>query len=357
MAVPDKRSAGRIALGMSGGVDSAVSAALLMRAGYEVIGVTCRFQDDESFAKARDDAAAVCARLGIQHVEHSCENAFETRVIEPFVSGYAQGLTPSPCVGCNARCKIPALLEVADEQGCDRIATGHYARIVYLEEWGRFSVKTALDARKDQSYMLALLSQEQLARLVLPLGAVTKAEVRVLAADLELPVAEKPESQDNCFVEGDYRDFLRARGVIDAPGNIVDGAGRVLGRHVGLANYTVGQRKGIGIAAEEPYYVVEKRVATGELVVGFAHEALASAVRVKRMNWLAGESLDDSRDALVKLRYRSRAVPCIIESEGSDVVRIALRSPQPTTAPGQYAVLYEGDTVLGGGMIEEVEQA
>ena len=206
-------ASGRIALGMSGGVDSAVSAALLMRAGYEVVGVTCRFRDNAATERAAADAAAVCSQLGIRHETPECVGEFERCVVEPFVSSYAAGLTPSPCVGCNARCKMPALVRVADELGCDRIATGHYARIARLSDSGRFVVKRALDARKDQSYMLSLLSQEQLARLVLPLGAMTKAEVRVIAADLGLVVAEKAESQDNCFIEGDYRPFLRARGV------------------------------------------------------------------------------------------------------------------------------------------------
>lgn len=347
----------RIALGMSGGVDSAVSAALLLRAGFEVVGVTCRFHDDAATSRAVADAAAVCVRLGIEHLVWGAEDVFERCVIGPFVEAYAQGFTPSPCIACNASCKLPALLAAAEEAGCERVATGHYARIAQLAESGRYVVKTALDVRKDQSYMMALLSQEQLARLVLPLGAMTKAEVRILAADLGLPVAEKPESQDNCFVEGDYRDFLRERGVEGTPGNVVDRAGRVLGQHTGLPNYTVGQRKGIGIAAAEPYYVVEKRVGANELVVGFADEALVGAVRVGHMNWQAVELLDETREAMGKLRYRSRAVPCIIEPEGTERVRIVLRSPQPTTAPGQYAVLYEGDTVLGGGMIEEVEQA
>lgn len=348
-----------VALGMSGGVDSAVSAALLLRAGCRVLGVTCRFHDDEASvqAEAEADAAAVCALLGIPHVVRESAASFERCVVQPFVDAYAQGLTPSPCVSCNACCKMPSLLEAASEHGCDNVATGHYARIARLTRNGRFVVKTALDARKDQSYMLSLLSQEQLSRLVLPLGAMTKTDVRLIAADLGLHVAEKPESQDNCFVEGDYRDFLRERGVQDEPGDIVDRTGAVLGRHGGLANYTVGQRKGIGIAAEEPYYVVEKRAETGQLVVGFAEDTLIRAVRVRTMNWQAFESLDEPCGAMVKLRYRSRAVPCIMEPEGSGGVRIELRSPQPTTAPGQYAVLYEGDTVLGGGMIEEVEQA
>ena len=352
-----ENGARRVALGMSGGVDSAVSAALLMRAGYEVVGVTCRFTDDAAADRAAGDAAAVCARLGLRHVERDCAALFESAVVQPFVDAYAAGLTPSPCVGCNACCKLPSLLAAADELGCESVATGHYARIAQLADNGRYVVKCALDARKDQSYMLALLSQEQLARLVLPLGGTTKAEVRVLAADLGLPVAEKPESQDVCFIEGDYRAFLRARGVDDRPGAIVDCAGAVLGRHDGLANYTLGQRKGIGVAAPEPYYVVEKRVETRELVVGFADETLIGSVVVGGMNWQAYPALGESYDAMVKLRYRSRPCACIIEPEDDQRVSLALRSPQPTTAPGQYAVLYDGDTVLGGGMIEEVVHA
>ncbi|MFR9167446.1 MAG: tRNA 2-thiouridine(34) synthase MnmA [Gordonibacter urolithinfaciens] len=349
-----ENGARRVALGMSGGVDSSVSAALLMRAGYEVVGVTCRFTDDAAADRAADDAAAVCARLGLRHVERDCAALFESAVVQPFVDAYAAGLTPSPCVGCNACCKLPSLLDAADELGCDVVATGHYARIAQLADNGRYVVKCALDARKDQSYMLALLSQEQLARLVLPLGGTTKAEVRVLAADLGLPVAEKPESQDVCFIEGDYRAFLRERGVDDPPGAIVDCAGAVLGRHDGLSGFTVGQRKGIGVAAREPYYVVGKRSETGELVVGFADEARIANVLVGPVRWQAFVCLDEPRAASVKLRYRSRAVPCIIEPEPEGRVRAVLREPQPTTAPGQFAVFSVGDTVLGGGMIEEV---
>ncbi|MEG1827641.1 MAG: tRNA 2-thiouridine(34) synthase MnmA [Gordonibacter sp.] len=349
-----RRPVGRVALGMSGGVDSSVSAALLMRAGYEVVGVTCRFQDNAAADAAAADAASVCAVLGIASVERTCVAAFERKVVEPFAASYANGLTPSPCVGCNALCKLPGLMAAADELGCDRVATGHYARIVQLADSGRFAVLTALDARKDQSYMLSLLSQEQLSRLVLPLGGMTKPEVRILASDLGLSVAEKPESQDVCFIDGDYREFLEQRGVVDKPGLVVDRAGVVLGRHEGLAGFTVGQRKGIGIAAAEPYFVVEKRVETGELVVGYAPEAQVVRVRVGRVNWQAIEGLEGLEDATVKLRYRSTAAPCIIEPEPEGGVRVTLRSPQPTTAPGQFAVFYRGSTVLGGGMIEEV---
>lgn len=346
----------RVVLGMSGGVDSAVSAALLMRAGYDVVGVTCRFHDDANADAAAADAAAVCALLGISHVEHDATALFECKVVSPFVSSYVDGLTPSPCVGCNALCKLPALLDAADARGCTCVATGHYARIAQLNS-GRFAVLSALDARKDQSYMLALLSQSQVERLVLPLGGATKAEVRVMAADLGLPVAEKPESQDVCFIEGDYRAFLHERGVKDEPGEVLDRHGNVVGRHEGLFQFTVGQRKGIGIAAEKPYYVVEKRASKNQLVVGFVEDTLVESVLVSPVNWQAFEHLDAPREASVKLRYRSQAVPCIIEPEGPAHIRVVLRSPQPTTAPGQYAVFYEGATVLGGGMIEEVVSA
>lgn len=348
------QKARRIALGMSGGVDSSVSAALLMRAGYEVVGVTCRFHDSAAADCAAADAAAVCQVLGIPHRERVCKDIFEEEVVAPYVTAYAHGLTPSPCVGCNARCKVPALVQTAKELDCDEVATGHYARIAKRSETGRMVVKTALNMRKDQSYMLALLSQEQLARLVLPLGGMTKVEVRMLASDLGLPVADKPESQDMCFIEGNYRAFLRERGVHDEAGRIVDRSGTILGHHDGLSNFTVGQRKGIGIAAAEPYYVVEKRSETGELVVGYAAEAQITSVRVERMNWQAIACLPESREAAVKLRYRSAATACIIEPEFDGGTRIVLRSPQPATAPGQCAVLYEGDTVLGGGMIQEV---
>lgn len=386
----------RVALGMSGGVDSAVSAALLARAGYEVVGVTCVFQRDAAGECSVRDAAAVCRRLGIAHVEHDCADLFAREVVEPFVDAYAQGLTPSPCVKCNANAKIPALLAAADEHGCDSIAAGHYARIVQVpagraegstcptslstsaEPAGRdvkpaesfdfaapsnefagasplrFAVMRALDARKDQSYMLAMLSQEQLSRLVLPLGAMTKVDVRLMAADLGLEVAEKPDSQDICFIDGDYRDFLRTHGVADAPGSIVDRAGRVLGEHAGLSSYTIGQRKGIGVAAPEPYYVLAKRPCDNALVVGFAEEARIGGVVARDVNWQALATLDEPRDAMVKLRYRSTAAACIMEPWENGRVRVRLRSPQQATAPGQFVVFYQGDTVLGGGMIEEV---
>ena len=351
------KAAARIALGMSGGVDSAVSAAVLMRAGYEVVGVTCLFVDDEKSRAAAVDAAGVCAHLGIEHAVWKCSEAFEREVVEPFVSDYACGLTPSPCVSCNARCKVPQLLQAADEFGCEKAATGHYARVAQLQDSGRFVVKAALDTSKDQSYMLSQLTQDQLARLVLPLGAATKVDVRVLASDLGLAVADKPESQDICFIEADHRAFLEERGVAGEPGCVVNAQGEVVGRHEGLFRYTIGQRKGIGIAAPEPYYVIGKRFGENELVVGYKDATLIDRVRVASPNWQAFEQLVDPLECMVKLRYRSAKAACTVTPCSDGSVEVGLLTPQPTTAPGQHAVFYLGETVLGGGAIAHVGES
>lgn len=344
----------RVALGMSGGVDSSVAVAVLQHHGYDVLGVTCLFDRTEKSMQAARDAAAVCARFGIEHVAHDCAAAFEERVVAPFVDAYRDGLTPSPCVSCNARMKIPALLDVAAAHGCVQVATGHYARVNRMLDSGRYAVLAALDHRKDQSYMLALLSQEQLARLVLPLGGMTKLEVRAFAADLGLEVADAPDSQDICFAPHGYRTLLAQRGVVEEPGDIVNYAGEVLGRHAGLSGYTVGQRRGIGVAGPEPYYVIEKRAATRELVIGTEEESRIGSVLVRDVNWQAVAAPGSAQEAMVKLRYRSTPCACIIEPVDERCVRAVLLSPQPATAPGQYAVFYQGSVVLGGGMIEEV---
>lgn len=353
-----------IALGMSGGVDSSVAVLVLQAAGYRVTGVTLRFQDGPQTEAAMVDARAVCAKLGIDHVDYPAQRLFREEVIDPFIDAYRERLTPSPCPLCNAHAKMPALIAAADALGCDFVATGHYARIVELQNDAgdvRWAVKTALDARKDQSYMLAGLSQDQLARLVLPLGGLTKTDVRLMAADAGLEVAEKADSQDICFAPDGYRAFLAANGFTDEPGQVVSEAGEVLGEHTGLSDYTIGQRKGLGVSASEPYYVLEKDVAANRLVVGFADRALISEVIVDGVVWQVIATLAEPMDAMVKLRYRATAQAATVYpiNEGSDAgapqrIRVVLREPQTTTAPGQFAAFSIGDTILGGGTIREV---
>ena len=387
----------RIVVGMSGGVDSSVAAALLQRDGWDVVGVTCDFVlQDSSCCDARD-AHAVCEVLGIRHVHRDASPRFAERIIAPFCEAYASGLTPSPCPSCNACMKIPELLEVADEVGAGYVATGHYARVARTGE-GRFAVQAAADTRKDQSYMLARLSQEQLARLVLPLGEMTKPQVRALANEWGLPVALRPDSEDLCFAPDGYRALLAEHGIPAVPGPIRNTAGRVLGTHTGLADYTIGQRSGLGIGgAPEPYYVIRKDAAENALVVGFAREAKLRAVEVTDLVWQAFAAPPENLRCTVKLRYRSSAAGCEVaalragagsfgsgafgtsaqdDAEGSgaaapcktadvtpieqgsgsrpSTLRVTLDEAQPLTAPGQFAVFYAGDTVLGSGMISHV---
>lgn len=384
------RPGARVALGMSGGVDSSVAARLLTDAGLEVVGITCVFVDDEASQKAVEDARCVAEQLGIAHEARDRTAAFSCHVIDAFVDEYAAGRTPSPCVVCNRACKIPALIDAADELGCDFVATGHYANVVRRRD--RFAIAQAAYAPKDQSYMLAMLSQDQLKRLLLPLGSLNegKAAVRALAREWDLPVASKSDSQDICFIHGSHLDFLANRGLAGKPGRIVSLDGKVLGRHEGLHRYTIGQRKGLNIGgAPEPYYVVEKRPGTNELVVAFASEAMIGSVRVSRMAWqaIAPEEVAQRCDeqgsfpCSVKLRYRQAAMPCqlvlgahdfvdenyarregfeggernrtetLLDAE-ADSVQVVLEDPQATTAPGQYAVFYDEGVVIGGGVIE-----
>ncbi|MCI2241601.1 tRNA 2-thiouridine(34) synthase MnmA [Adlercreutzia faecimuris] len=344
---------GRVALGMSGGVDSSVAVAALAAEGYEVVGVTLVLRDAPDARDAARAAAKVCARLGAEHRVVEAAAAFDAAVVAPFAAAYGAGLTPSPCVGCNAAAKLPLLLAAADEAGCAHVATGHYARVGALAD-GRYAVLAGLDHGKDQSYMLAALTQGQLARLVLPLGGMTKLAVRAAAAEMGLACADAPESQDICFAPAGYRALLAERGVRAEPGPILTRDGREVGRHTGLSDYTVGQRKGIGVAGPEPYYVLEKRLADNALVVGPAAAAVMGRAEVGPVNWQAVAGLDAPADAMVKLRYRAPAVPCIIVPRVGGGATVRLREPQPLTAPGQWAVFYQGSTVLGGAVIEEV---
>lgn len=340
-----------IALGLSGGVDSATSAALLLSEGYRVVGVTCIFHDGIESDTTIAAAEAVCRHLGIDHVVYDARQVFDEQVIRPFIADSGSGFTPSPCVTCNRFCKIPVLCHAADELGCEKIATGHYARVVEDLDLRRFALKRALDETKDQTYMLSLLTQDQLARLILPLGGYTKTEVRQYAQDAGIPVAHRPESQDLCFIEGEQRDFFIQSGLPDNPGDIVTPDGKVVGAHTGLHHYTLGQRKGLGVAMGEPYFVVAKDAEVNTLTIAPKEHTFISSVEVSDLNWMLPMPSDPCS---VKIRYRSRPALASVELLESDRVRVEFAYPQALTAPGQCCAFYEGNTLVGGGIIDRV---
>lgn len=354
----------KVILGMSGGVDSSVAAHLLLQAGYEVTGVTCRFWTEcESLtAVARRtccslsdirDAARVADGLGIDHLVVDARAEFLERVVEPFIDAYLTGSTPNPCIVCNRLLKFPELVSIADRLGAAHIATGHYARVV--EKDGHYGLMRGADPSKDQSYVLYRIEQPVLARLLFPVGERSKPEVVATARRLGMEVADKEESQDICFLpDGDYRDFLRARRPeAFLPGFILDREGHILGRHRGIADYTLGQRRGLGIAAHHPLYVIELDPARNAVVVGPREETEMRVVRAVDATWVAGEPPAAEFAARVKVRYQMEAVPGRVRITGEGSFEIELDQPVPLAAPGQSAVVYQGDEVLGGGIIAQ----
>ncbi len=353
-----------VVVAMSGGVDSSVAAYLLREQGYRVVGMTLKTWPKElcdtvpkgqTCCSTRDieDARAVADRLGIPFYVVEAAAPFKTQVIAHFVERYAQGLTPNPCVICNRKVKSGILLEKATALGIDRVATGHYASVVWDEARGRYSVRQAIAADKDQSYVLFQLTQDQLARLILPMGEITKPQVRAIAREAGLPVADKPESMELCFIpDGDTRGFLRARAPeAFRPGPIVDRRGRVLGEHQGIAAYTVGQRRGLGIARPTPLYVLELDPAGNRVIVGEEQELAARSCRVEELHWMAIPRLAGPMGAQVKVRYRAEKLEATLTPEGN-AVRVEFHEPVAGgVSPGQAAVFYDGPAVLGGGWI------
>ncbi len=350
--------ADRVMVAMSGGVDSSVAAALLVAEGYEVVGATMKLVESDR-GKARSccapDAALrarrVCDLLDISHLVIDLCAEFEKYVIRPFCQEYARGRTPNPCVACNRWIKWDVLLRKAQAMGCRFLATGHYAIIERLG--GRFRLRRGIDRSKDQSYALYWFSQQQLACTLLPLGRTTKAKVRKIAAELGLPTAHTPESQDICFVqEGTYRDLLASR-IAPRPGDIVDEQGNVLGKHSGLIHYTVGQRKGLGISGGPPLFVLAKDAERNRLIVGPRRALSRRSFEVEDVNWLsiAPPAVGASIEAQVEVRYRARPIPCRIIVGADDTVSVELAPHDQAIAPGQAAVFYDDDLVLGGGTI------
>ncbi len=355
---------GSVVVAMSGGVDSSVAACLLKQEGYEVIGMTLKTWPKElcdtvpksqTCCSTRDieDARTVAQRLEIPFYVVEASVPFKANVMDYFVESYARGRTPNPCVVCNRKIKSGILLEKARALGVDRLATGHYASVVRDEQSGRYAVRQAVDENKDQSYVLFQLTQDQLSRLVFPMGDLSKARVREIAREAGLEGADKPESMELCFIpDGDTKGFLKAR-VPQAftPGEIVDRQGKVMGTHQGISAYTVGQRKGLGLAHPTPLYVLELDPAANRVVVGEEEELAARSCRVEEIYWMAIPGLPEPMEAKVKVRYRSPKVPARLVPEGEGV-RVEFRDPlRGGVSPGQAAVFYDGAVVLGGGWI------
>ena len=356
-----------VLVAMSGGVDSSVAAALLKEQGHDVIGVTMKtFCYSEAEAESNGpsktccgldgimDARRVADRLGIPHYVFDVEREFTRDVIDDFVSEYAVGRTPNPCVRCNGNTKFRDLLRRGAMLGCDAIATGHYARMG-VDDAGRPVLLRGVDEKKDQSYFLWALPPEILPKLMFPLGELTKPQVREMARQLGLSTAEKPESMEICFVpDGDYARFLGKRLGADhaalSAGALVTTDGQVIGAHDGYARFTVGQRRGLGGGRSLPLYVIGTRPATREVVVGTADELLRGGVAIGELSWLAAPPAPG--DAVhVQMRHRAPAVPARVESVDGGEIRLALDTPQRAVTPGQSAVLFRGDVVLGGGRI------
>jgi tRNA-uridine 2-sulfurtransferase len=352
-----------VVVAMSGGVDSSVTAALLVERGYRVIGVTMKtFCYSENAGPSRTccgldgimDARRVCAELGVPHHVFDMEEAFTRSVIDDFVSEYAAGRTPNPCVNCNSNTKIPDLLRRARALGAEWIATGHYARIEHPAAGGPV-LRRGADRAKDQTYFMWGVPPAVLPHLLFPVGELTKAEVRERARALGLATADKPESQEICFVPtGDYGEFLARRlghgHAAVTPGQLVSGTGAVVGEHAGYGRYTVGQRRGLGGGRGRPLYVLRVVPEHNQVVVGSEDELYGEHVRIGALNWL-GPAPAPGDDVLVQLRYRAPAVPATVEAAAPGELALHLVEPQRAITPGQSGVIYAGDRVLGGGRI------
>jgi tRNA-uridine 2-sulfurtransferase len=363
-----------IAVAMSGGVDSSTVAAMLRADGHSVVGLTMQLWNQRRLAGhegMRDavqgrccslddvyDARQVAQTIGIPYYVVNHEERFEREVVQPFVQEYLSGRTPIPCSLCNNHLKFDQLLIVAQQIGADTLATGHYARVEFDQKRGRWLLKRPVDVAKDQTYFLFGLTQEQLSRTIFPLGGMTKPEVRQLARQCGLAIAEKPDSQEICFVPGgDYKKFLDAylaeqgESLPDTSGALVTTDGRVIGEHNGIHNFTVGQRKGLGVSTRSPLYVIQIKGDAGQVVVGNSEDLYSKALRVRRVNLIAVDEVREPVRVVVKIRHRHEAAPALLERSGDDELLVTFDDPQRAITPGQAAVFYDGDVVMGGGWI------
>ena len=352
----------KVMIGMSGGVDSSVAALRLKDEGFACVGVTMKlYRGGEDVPPERpvccslddaEDARSAAFRLGMPHYVLNETAAFEEKVIRHFVATYEAGGTPNPCIECNRHLKFSAMLRRADELGCAYIATGHYARVERRAD-GRWLLKKGLDASKDQSYVLYMLTQAQLARTKLPLGGLTKPEVRRIAEERGLLNAKKHDSQDICFVpEGDYEGFIRRYTGRDyPPGDFVDEAGHVLGRHHGLIAYTIGQRRGLGVSGGRPLYVCRKDTERNAVVLSDNDALFSDTLTARAVNLIDRDELDGPVRCAAKIRYSHGEAPCTVTQTGPDEMRVVFDEPQRAITQGQAVVLYDGDVVIGGGTI------